>query len=225
VIELENVAYSYGGGELLSDISHRLAPGSFHFLTGPSGAGKTTLLKLCYGALLPTAGHVRLFGADVRSLDRDDIAIVRRRVGVVHQDVQFLDHLSLVDNISLPLTVSGRQADTVTNDLNELMTWVGLTNRADALPPELSGGERQRAAVARAVIMSPDVILADEPTGNIDWEMSQRLLRLLIELNKMGKTVLIATHDLSLIRAAKAQVQARVLRITNRRIQLAGADL
>jgi len=225
VIELENVAYSYGGGELLSDISLRLAPGSFHFLTGPSGAGKTTLLKLCYGALLPTAGHVRLFGADVRSLDRDDIAIVRRRVGVVHQDVQFLDHLSLVDNISLPLTVSGRQADTVTNDLNELMTWVGLTNRADALPPELSGGERQRAAVARAVIMSPDVILADEPTGNIDWEMSQRLLRLLIELNKMGKTVLIATHDLSLIRAAKAQVQARVLRITNRRIQLAGADL
>lgn len=225
MIELENVAYSYGGGELLSDISLRLAPGSFHFLTGPSGAGKTTLLKLCYGALLPTAGHVRLFGADVRSLDRDDIAIVRRRVGVVHQDVQFLDHLSLVDNISLPLTVSGRQADTVTNDLNELMTWVGLTNRADALPPELSGGERQRAAVARAVIMSPDVILADEPTGNIDWEMSQRLLRLLIELNKMGKTVLIATHDLSLIRAAKAQVQARVLRITNRRIQLAGADL
>lgn len=225
MIELENVAYSYGGGELLSDISLRLAPGSFHFLTGPSGAGKTTLLKLCYGALLPTAGHVRLFGADVRSLDRDDIAIVRRRVGVVHQDVQFLDHLSLVDNISLPLTVSGRQADTVTNDLNELMTWVGLTNRADALPPELSGGERQRAAVARAVIMSPDVILADEPTGNIDWEMSQRLLRLLIELNKMGKTVLIATHDLSLIRAAKAHVQARVLRITNRRIQLAGADL
>lgn len=225
MIELENVAYSYGGGELLSDISLRLAPGSFHFLTGPSGAGKTTLLKLCYGALLPTAGHVRLFGADVRSLDRDDIAIVRRRVGVVHQDVQFLDHLSLVDNISLPLTVAGRQADTVTNDLNELMTWVGLTNRADALPPELSGGERQRAAVARAVIMSPDVILADEPTGNIDWEMSQRLLRLLIELNKMGKTVLIATHDLSLIRAAKAHVQARVLRITNRRIQLAGADL
>ncbi len=225
MIELENVAYSYGGGELLSDISLRLAPGSFHFLTGPSGAGKTTLLKLCYGALLPTAGHVRLFGADVRSLDRDDIAIVRRRVGVVHQDVQFLDHLSLVDNISLPLTVSGRHADTVSNDLNELMTWVGLTNRADALPPELSGGERQRAAVARAVIMSPDVILADEPTGNIDWEMSQRLLRLLIELNKMGKTVLIATHDLSLIRAAKAHVQARVLRITNRRIQLAGADL
>ncbi|WP_299878146.1 cell division ATP-binding protein FtsE [uncultured Sulfitobacter sp.] len=225
MIELENVAYSYGGGELLSDISLKLAPGSFHFLTGPSGAGKTTLLKLCYGALLPTAGYVRLFDADVRGLDRDDIAAVRRRVGVVHQDVQFLDHLSVSDNVSLPLMVSGRQDDAAGNDLGELLSWVGLTNRADAMPPELSGGERQRAAVARAVIMSPDVVLADEPTGNIDWEMSQRLLRLLIELNKMGKTVLIATHDLSLIRATKAHVQARVLRIANRRIQLAGADL
>ena len=225
MIDLENVAYSYGGGELLSDISLKLAPGSFHFLTGPSGAGKTTLMKLCYGALLPTAGHVRLFGADVRGLNRDDIAGVRRRVGVVHQDVQFLDHLSVTENIGLPLTVSGRQAETGGGDLDELMSWVGLTNRADALPPELSGGERQRAALARAVIMSPDVVLADEPTGNVDWEMSQRLLRLLIELNKMGKTVLIATHDLSLIRATKAHVQARVLRIANRRIQLAGADL
>lgn len=225
LIEFENVAYSYGGGELLSDISLKLAPGSFHFLTGPSGAGKTTLLKLCYGALLPTAGHIRLFGADVRSLDRDDIAVVRRRIGVVHQNVQFLDHLNVTENVALPLAVSGRNGEAESGDLNELMSWVGLTNRSTALPPELSGGERQRAAVARAVIMSPDVVLADEPTGNIDWEMSQRLLRLLIELNKMGKTVLIATHDLSLIRATKAHVAARVLRIANRRIQLAGADL
>ena len=166
-----------------------------------------------------------MFGADVRGLGRDDVAVLRRRVGVVHQDVQFLDHISVTDNIALPLTVSGRSADAAGSDLQELLTWVGLTNRATALPPELSGGERQRAALARAVIMSPDVILADEPTGNIDWDMSQRLLHLLIELNKMGKTVLIATHDLSLIRATKTQVQARVLRIANRRVQLAGADL
>lgn len=225
VIEMENVAYSYGGGELLSDITLKLAAGSFHFLTGPSGSGKTTLMKLCYGALLPTAGHIQLFGADVRGLDRDDIAMVRRRVGVVHQDCQFLDHLPVAENIGLPLTVSGRPGQGEGDDLKELLAWVGLTNRAGALPPELSGGERQRAALARAVIMSPDVILADEPTGNVDWEMSQRLLRLLIELNRMGKTVLVATHDLSLIRATKAHVQARVLRIANRRVQLAGADL
>ncbi|MFX4299029.1 MULTISPECIES: cell division ATP-binding protein FtsE [Roseobacteraceae] len=225
MIELENVAYSYGGGELLSDISVKLAPGSFHFLTGPSGAGKTTLLKLCYGALLPSAGTVRLLGADVRTLERDDIAMLRRRIGVVHQDVQFLDHLPVSENIGLPLTVSGRGGDAENSDLHELMSWVGLTERANGFPPELSGGERQRAALARAVIMSPDIVLADEPTGNVDWEMSQRLLHLLIELNRMGKTVVIATHDLSLIRAAKAQVQARVLRIANRRIQLAGADL
>lgn len=225
VIELENVAYSYSGAELLSDISLKLAPGSFHFLTGPSGSGKTTLMKLCYGALLPTSGHVRLFDTDVRTLTRDDVALVRRRVGVVHQDCKFLDHLSVAENVALPLHVSGRSAEAAGEDLGDLMHWVGLTERAGALPPELSGGERQRAALARAVIMSPDVVLADEPTGNVDWDMSQRLLRLLIELNRMGKTVLIATHDLSLIRATKAHVQARVLRIANRRIQLAGADL
>lgn len=225
MIELENLAYSYGGDELLSDITLKLAPGSFHFLTGPSGSGKTTLMKLCYGALSPTAGHLRLFEAELRSLSRDDIALLRRRVGVVHQDVQFLDHLNVAENIALPLNVAGRGGAAHQADLGELMAWVGLTHRSGALPPELSGGERQRAALARAVIMSPDVILADEPTGNIDWDMSQRLLTLLIELNKMGKTVLIATHDLSLIRAAKTQVQARVLRIANRRLQLAGADL
>ena len=225
MIELDNVAYSYGGGELLSEVSLALQPGSFHFLTGPSGSGKTTFLKLCYGALTPTAGHARLFGQDVRELDRDGHAMARRRIGVVHQDCQFLDHLPVADNVALPLTVSGRDQQEQMANLKELINWVGLGKRASALPAELSGGERQRAALARAVIMSPEVVLADEPTGNVDWEMSQRLLQLLVELNRMGKTILIATHDLNLIRAAKHHVQARVLRISNRKLQLAGADL
>lgn len=225
MIELENVAYSYGGGELLTDMTLSVPPGSFHFLTGPSGSGKTTFLKLCYGALQATSGHVRLFDRDVRGLSRDDVALLRRKIGVVHQDCQFLDHLPVTENVALPLAVSGQDVADNEADLKELMAWVGLTSRADALPPVLSGGERQRAALARAVIMSPDVILADEPTGNIDWDMSQRLLMLLVELNRMGKTVLVATHDLGLIRAAKAQVQTRVLRISNRRLQMAGADL
>lgn len=227
MIEFHNVAYSYNSGELLANVTFDLAPGSFHFVTGPSGAGKTTLLRLCYGALGSTEGKVTVFGRDPLTLNRDDVAKMRRRMGIVHQDCQFLDHLTVAENIVLPLKLAGKQTDDAETDedLSELMAWVGLTHRADAHPPELSGGERQRTALARAVILSPDILIADEPTGNVDWEMSQRLLRLLVELNKMGKTVLVATHDLSLIRAAKTQVQARVLRIANNRVQLAGADL
>jgi cell division transport system ATP-binding protein len=223
VIALENVAYQYGGAKLFSQLTLTLEPGSFHFLTGPSGAGKTTLLKLCYGALQATEGEVRVFDTPATALDRDQVAMIRRRIGVVHQNCEFLDHLSIAENIALPLTVSDR-LDLMEN-LTDLLGWVGLTKQMDQLPPELSGGERQRAALARAVIMSPDVIIADEPTGNVDWEMSQRLLTLLVELNRMGKTILIATHDLNLIRTAKAQVSARVLRLKGGQLLQAGAEL
>jgi cell division transport system ATP-binding protein len=224
VIELDNVAYSYGGTELFSNLSVSLPQGSFHFLTGPSGAGKTTLLKLCYGELHATRGEVRLFDKPAHEMDRDAVASVRRRIGVVHQDCQFLDHLTVTENVALPLKVAGRHSEGA-GDIDDLMAWVGLSRQSQQTPPLLSGGERQRAALARAVIMSPDVIIADEPTGNVDWEMSQRLLSLLIELNRMGKAVLIATHDLNLIRTAKSQVSLRVLRLKGGQIQQAGADL
>ncbi|OYW53254.1 MAG: cell division protein FtsE [Rhodobacterales bacterium 32-66-7] len=223
MIAFENAAYSYGGGELLGDVSLRLSPGSFHFLTGPSGSGKSTFLKLAYAELKPTAGRVTLFDRDVTELSRDDVARARRRIGIVHQDCKFLDHLTLAANMALPFTVSDRES--APQDLEDLLAWVGLKHLSGSLPPQLSGGERQRAALARAVIVDPDVILADEPTGNVDWEMSLRILTLLVELNRMGKTILVATHDLNLIRQAKAQIQARVLRISKHRIQLAGADL
>ncbi len=225
MIELSEAAYGFGAEPLFSDVSLTLGRGAFFFLTGASGTGKTTFLRLCYGDLLPIGGQVTLFGEPSVHMTRDAIAKARQRIGVVHQDCQFLDHLSLRENIALPLVVSGRNPDAAKDDLEELLSWVGLSHRAAALPPELSGGERQRAALARAVIMDPDVILADEPTGNIDWDMSQRLLTLLSELNGMGKTILMATHDLSLIRAAKSLVQARVLRLVGGRMQLAGADL
>lgn len=225
MIELAGAGYSYGRTSILRGLDLALAPGSFHFLTGPSGAGKTTLLKLLYGELAPTEGTVRLFGADRRSIDRDGLARVRRRVGVVQQDCRFLDHLTVVENVALPLRVAGLDPDRQAEDVAQLMAWVGLAGRADARPPELSGGERQRAALARAVMLDPAVILADEPTGNVDWEMSQRLLRLLAELNRMGKAVMVATHDLAFIRAAKALVPARVLRLAGGGLRAAGSDL
>ena len=203
MINLESVGYSYGDGDILADVSLRLAPNSFHFLTGPSGAGKSTFLKLCYAELTPKSGTMQMFGMDVVDMSRDDIAAGRQRIGIVHQNCQFLDHLTVTENVTLPLEVAGRVVSAGAASVDDLIAWVGLQNRAQAHPQELSGGERQRLALARAVVMSPDVILADEPTGNVDWDMSLRILQLLVELNKLGKAVLFATHDLNLIRTAK----------------------
>jgi cell division transport system ATP-binding protein len=225
VVEFEDVAVDYGAGDLLRAVDLSLPAGSFHFLTGPSGAGKTTLLRLMSAEIAPTRGRVRVFGDDSARLDRDGVARMRRRIGIVHQDCRFLDHLTVTENVALPLRAAGRDVAAAGEDIAALLGWVGLSAQRDALPPTLSGGERQRVALARAVIMDPDLILADEPTGNIDWEMSLRLMTLIVELNRMGKAAVVATHDLALIRATKAQTQVRVLRIRDGQVAPAGADL
>ena len=225
MLEISKVSYSYGGNSVFSEVSLSVAPGSFYFLTGPSGSGKTTFINLCAGALIPEVGNISVFGQETRNMSNYELSQMRRRLGIVHQNCEFLDHLSIEENIALPLTVAG--VDNIKERANvlELMKWVGLDSKSNVKPQELSGGERQRLALARAVIMSPEIILADEPTGNVDWEMSQRLLTLMIELNKMGKTIFISTHDLSLIRLAKAHVTARTLRISDLKLSQAGADL
>lgn len=204
VIRLANVTHDYGGRGLLNGIDLHIAPGAFHFLTGPSGAGKSTLLKLCYGELRPKAGEIALFGQPLRGMSRDALADTRRRIGVIHQDCQFLDHLSLVENVALPFTATGRPVPE--NDLRELLAWVGLAAQADSLPPTLSGGERQRAALARAVIMSPEVVLADEPTADLDAETAERVTEALLSLANRGATLLIATHDPRLIAALDQEI-------------------
>jgi cell division transport system ATP-binding protein len=194
------VGLRYGlGPEVLRDLSFRVDPHSFQFLTGPSGAGKTSLLRLLYLSLKPTRGLITLFGHDVATLSADALAALRRRVGIVFQDFRLLDHMSTYENVALPLRVLGRDEASYRNEVMELLQWVGLGERMWALPPVLSGGEKQRAAIARAVISRPQLLLADEPTGNVDPTLGRRLLRLFIELNKTGTAVVIATHDITLM--------------------------
>jgi cell division transport system ATP-binding protein len=190
----------YGlGPKILHDISFELRPGSFHFLSGASGAGKSSLLKLIYLAHCPSHGLVTLFGHDTASASRRELALLRRRVGVVFQDFRLLEHLSVLDNVALPLKVSGEKPSRIKEHATELLSWVGLDDCIDALPRTLSGGQKQRVAIARAVISRPDLLLADEPTGNVDNAIAVRLLHLFEELNRLGTTVLIATHNESLM--------------------------
>ena len=199
-MRFEDVSMRYGDGpQVLSGLDFALAPGSFHFITGPSGAGKTSLLRLLALAARPSEGRIEMFGQDAGRAGARTRAGLRRRIGVVFQDLLLLDHLSVFDNAALPLRISGRRPSEYRNDVAELLNWVGLGGRMDSLPPTLAGGEQQRLAIARAVVNRPEILLADEPTGNVDHEMALRLFRLFVELNRLGTTILIATHDADLV--------------------------
>ena len=203
----------YGtGAEVLRDLDFRLARGGFYFLTGPSGAGKTSLLKLLYLAQRPTRGRIRLFDEELGDLPREALPDFRRRIGVIYQDFRLIRHLTAFDNVALPLRIAGADGVDVEGPVREMLAWVGLADRASATPPILSGGEQQRLAIARAVIARPELLVADEPTGNVDAEMASRILHLLTALNRLGTTIIIATHDLSLIAATPG---ADMLRLDN----------
>lgn len=206
MVVFEQVGLRYGNGpEVLSDVSFEIAPHSFQFLTGPSGAGKTSLLKLLFLSIKATRGRVMLFGKDTQNLTQNDTARLRRRIGMVFQDFRLLDHLTTYENVALPLRVMGQDEGTYRSEVIELLKWVGLGDKIHAFPPILSGGEKQRAAIARALIVRPELLLADEPTGNVDPAMARRLLRLFAELNRSGTSIVIATHDYSLMEQVNAR--------------------
>lgn len=200
MIRFEHVGLRYGiGPEVLEDINFTLDPGSFHFLSGPSGAGKTSLMSLLFLGRMPTRGLMRMFGQNIGEMDRDQLASLRQRIGVVFQDFRLLNHMSAFDNVALPLRIQGRPEKEIQNNVGELLDWVGLGDHKHALPNTMSGGQQQRVAIARAVITRPRLLLADEPTGNLDDEIGFRLMALFDQLNRMGTTVVIATHNMAII--------------------------
>jgi len=200
IVQFDNVGLRYGTDrEVLRNLSFTLFPGSFYFLTGASGAGKTSLLRLLYLAQRPSRGAIRMFGSDAITLPRERLPMLRRRIGVVFQDFRLVSHLSAFDNVALPLRVAGANERDLRKPVTDMLEWVGLADRMDARPATLSGGEQQRVAIARAVIARPQMLVADEPTGNVDPEMAVKLLRLFEALNGLGTTVVVATHDVHLL--------------------------
>jgi len=202
MMRFESVGLRYGTSEApdaVRDLSFALAEGSFTWLTGPSGAGKSSVLRLMSAMLRPTRGEVSVLGVATRRANRAALARLRRRIGVVFQDFRLLPYMSVFDNVALPLRLAGQSEAALRADVTEILRWVGLGAKAIMTPPELSGGEQQRVAIARAVVARPALLVADEPTGNLDAQQARRLLALLAEMNRLGTTVVVATHDEDLV--------------------------
>ena len=217
MIRFDGVGLTYdrsGGPEVLRDLTFFVPEGGFCWLMGPSGAGKSSVLRLMYLAMRPTRGRLTILGADIRDAERGTLARLRRRIGVVFQDFRLLPNLSAFDNVALPLRIAGRPEGQIRADVLEILRWVGLVHKVSSRPRELSGGEQQRVAIARAVIVRPNLLLADEPTGNLDDDQAERLMQLLKEMNRLGTTVVIGSHDERLARAHPG----RVLRLAHGRL-------
>jgi len=199
MVTFKNVFKSFGEIKALSDVSFEIKKGEFVFLTGPSGSGKTTLLKLILREYLPDSGEILLEGNSITDLKNSQVPVLRQKIGTVFQDLKILPERTVKENIEVALAVVGLSEDQWKARLDDILKWVNLDNRAGLFPAQLSGGELQRVSIARALVVNPQLILADEPTGNLDWETSIGIMDLLLKINKEGKTVIMATHNQMII--------------------------
>ncbi|WP_265694354.1 cell division ATP-binding protein FtsE [Providencia rustigianii] len=200
MIRFEHVSKAYRGGrQALQGVDFHLQPGEMSFLTGHSGAGKSTLLKLICGIERTSAGHILFNGHDISRLKNREIPFLRRQIGMIFQDHHLLYDRTVYDNVAMPLIISGASGEDIRRRVSAALDKVGLLDKARNFPIQLSGGEQQRVGIARAVVNKPTMLLADEPTGNLDNELSEGIMRLFEEFNRVGVTVLMATHDLALI--------------------------
>tara|TARA_Y200000002_G_scaffold151356_2_gene125116 strand:+ start:1003 stop:1677 length:675 start_codon:yes stop_codon:yes gene_type:complete len=217
LLSLEQIYHRYSiSRDIFNDITLNIGEGDFYCVTGSSGAGKSTFLKLLSSSLKPTSGNISFNGSNLNDIAQNKLYHIKRQIGFVFQDFRLLPHLTTYENVALPLKVQNKKEKNYKMDVVELLNWVNLEHCTHSYPNYLSGGEQQRAAIARAVITSPKLILADEPTGNVDNENTKKILSLFNEMNKLGTTVIIATHDENVL----SQSRATIIEIENNKIKI-----